>query len=338
MTVLVGPGGLGPAERDEPAEPGVERRTELRAVRAGPGPAVAGRASAASASVLLRAVRPRQWVKNVLVLAAPCAAGVVLHPPVVLACVLALVSFTCGASGCYLINDVVDRRLDRAHPRKRERPVASGALAVPVALAVAGVLLLVGVGVAAAQGTPLLVVLVTYLALTLSYALVLKRLVWLELAVVAVGFVLRAFAGALAAGVVVSTSFLLVVSSAAVLVVASKRASEQLEVPGDPGTVRPVLRRYRPGDLRLARRVAAAVLVVSYLAWAAFRPTGLGAALAVLSAVPLVVVVLRWLGQTERGRTGAPETALTQDRVSRVGVGVWVLIFTATVLVAAASG
>jgi len=132
---------------------------------------------------------------------------------------------------------------------------------------------------------------------------VLKRLVWLELAVVAVGFVLRAFAGALAAGVVVSTSFLLVVSSAAVLVVASKRASEQLEVPGDPGTVRPVLRRYRPGDLRLARRVAAAVLVVSYLAWAAFRPTGLGAALAVLSAVPLVVVVLRWLGQTERGRT-----------------------------------
>jgi len=336
VTVLVGPGGLGPAERDEPAAPGVERRTGLRAVRGGPGPAVAGRASAASASVLLRAVRPRQWVKNVLVLAAPCAAGVVLHPPVVWACVLALVSFTCGASGCYLINDVVDRRLDRAHPRKRERPVASGALAVPVALAVAGVLL--GVGVAAAQGTPLLVVLVTYLALTLSYALVLKRLVWLELAVVAVGFVLRAFAGALAAGVVVSTSFLLVVSSAAVLVVASKRASEQLEVPGDPGTVRPVLRRYRPGDLRLARRVAAAVLVVSYLAWAAFRPTGLGTALAVLSAVPLVVVVLRWLGETERGRTGAPETVITKDRVSRVGVGLWAVSFTATVLVAAASG
>jgi len=340
VTVLVGPGGLGPAERDEPAEPGVERRTELRAVRGGPGPGVAGRASAVSASVLLRAVRPRQWVKNVLVLAAPCAAGVVLHPPVVLACVLALVSFTCGASGCYLINDVVDRRLDRAHPRKRERPVASGALAVPVALAVAGVLLGVGVGVgvAAAQGTPLLVVLVTYLALTLSYALVLKRLVWLELAVVAVGFVLRAFAGALAAGVVVSTSFLLVVSSAAVLVVASKRASEQLEVPGDPGTVRPVLRRYRPADLRLARSVAAVVLVVSYLAWAAFRPTELGAALAVLSAVPLAVVVLRWLGQTERGRTGAPETVITKDRVLRVGVGLWAVSFTATVLVAAASG
>ncbi len=119
---------------------------------------------------------------------------------------------------------------------------------------------------------------------------------------------------------------------------ASKRASEQLEVPVDPGTVRPVLRRYRPGDLRLARSVAAVVLVVSYLAWAFSRPTGLGTALAVLSAVPLVVVVLRWLGQTERGRTGAPETVITQDRVSRVGVGLWAVSFTATVLVAAASG
>jgi len=108
--------------------------------------------------------------------------------------------------------------LIRVSASVRWRPVASGVLPVPVALVVAGVLLLAGVGVAAVQGTPLLVVLVTYLALTLSYALVLKRLVWLELAVVAVGFVLRALAGALAAGVVVSTSFLLVVTSAAVLV------------------------------------------------------------------------------------------------------------------------
>jgi len=338
VTVLVGPGGVEPAEQQEQAESGVVRRTGLRAVRGGPGLDVTGRGSVASGSVLLRAVRPRQWVKNVLVLAAPCAAGVVLRPPVVGACVLALVSFTCGASGCYLVNDVLDRQLDRAHPRKRDRPVASGVLPVPVALVVAGVLLLAGVGVAAVQGTPLLVVLVTYLALTLSYALVLKRLVWLELAVVAVGFVLRALAGALAAGVLVSTSFLLVVTAAAVLVVASKRASEQLEVPVDPGTVRPVLRRYRPGDLRLARSVAAAVLVVSYLAWASSRPTGLGSAVAVLSAAPLVVVVLRWLGQTDRGRTGAPETVIARDRVARLGVGLWAVSFTATVLVAAASG
>ena len=121
-------------------------------------------------SALWRAVRPTQWVKNALVLAAPGAAGVLFHPQVLVGCALAAVAITAVASGCYLINDVRDRELDRAHPRKRLRPVASGELPVRLALTGATVLMLTGLLVAAA-GPPLLVALVaSYAMLTLSYS------------------------------------------------------------------------------------------------------------------------------------------------------------------------
>src|SRR3954447_6446171 len=92
------------------------------------------------ARALVRAVRPRQWVKNLLVVAAPLAAGEVGDRDVIGATLLALLSFCLAASAVYLVNDTADRDVDRLHPTKRLRPIASGALPVPVALVSAGTL------------------------------------------------------------------------------------------------------------------------------------------------------------------------------------------------------
>src|SRR3954454_24391606 len=96
---------------------------------------------------LVRAMRPRQWVKNLLVVAAPLAAGEVGDRDVIVATLLALLSFCLAASAVYLVNDTADREVDRLHPTKRLRPIASGALPVPVALVAAGVLAALAVAV-----------------------------------------------------------------------------------------------------------------------------------------------------------------------------------------------
>lgn len=280
---------------------------------------------------LLRSLRPKQWVKNLLVLFAPAAAGVLLDPRALLQCLLAALAVTSTASACYLVNDLLDRELDRAHPRKRHRPIAAGNVPPTTAVAVALVLLVVGLLLAAAGGSGLLLVVAVYAGVTLAYALVLKAMPWIEMAVVASGFVLRTLAGAAATSVPVSGWFFLVVSAAAVLVVASKRASELQE--GGSRT-RPVLRAYSEPVLRRLRLGSAAVLVLAYTGWALTRPATVTSVMATLSVVPLVTVVGRWTRQTDRGRTGAPEEVLIGDSVVRFGVLAWGLCFAGTVLAA----
>src|SRR3712207_2273664 len=103
---------------------------------------------------LVRAARPRQWLKNVLVFAAPAAAGVLFDPSVLLAEGVAFAAFCLVASGTYLLNDALDVHADRLHPRKQHRPIASGAVPVGTAKAAAAALLAAGVGIGLVVGLP----------------------------------------------------------------------------------------------------------------------------------------------------------------------------------------
>jgi decaprenyl-phosphate phosphoribosyltransferase len=293
--------------------------------------AVAGAVPRSLPREVLRASRPRQWVKNLLVLAAPAAAGLAQHPQVLARTLLAAVAFTLVASGCYLANDVIDAELDRLHPRKALRPIASGAVSEGVALVTAGVLLAGGLGLGLALGPAVLTVVGVYAGLTIAYALVLKGLPWLELAVVASGFVLRALAGAAAARVAVSAWFLLVVTAAAVHVVSSKRTSE-LRV--SDARSRPVLRHYSDAALRRVRAGSALLLLLCYAGWAATRPGVASVVPAVASLAAVAAVLQRWNRQTDQGLTGAPEEALVRDRVIRGGVLAWAVCFALTVATA----
>jgi decaprenyl-phosphate phosphoribosyltransferase len=281
-----------------------------------------------SLSVLLRACRPRQWSKNLLVLAAPCAAGVIARPGVAVEVVAAFVVFCMLSSATYLINDVRDRDQDRQHPRKRARPVASGALSSRAAVVIATVLALGGLALATTVRPALGAVGCAYLVLTASYSLWWRRVVVADIVAVAAGFLLRAVAGGAATDVFLSRWFLLVTSFCAVFLVAGKRYAELID--GPPSALgRSTLRHYSSGSLRLLLAAAALSASVAYAAWALTRPqNGLWYE---LSMAPFVLWLARYAVLLGRGAGEAPEDLILRDRVLLALGVVWGFVFLASV-------
>ncbi|MGH2831671.1 MAG: decaprenyl-phosphate phosphoribosyltransferase, partial [Solirubrobacteraceae bacterium] len=195
-------------------------------------PSVSSGSARRSAGILLRACRPRQWSKNLLVLAAPCAAGVIDRPVVAAEVAGAFVVLCLLSSATYLVNDVHDREQDRLHPRKHTRPVAAGELSPGTALSIAAVLALLGVALATAMDPKLGVVACCYLALTASYSLWWRRVVVLDILAIAAGFVLRALTGGIATDIYLSHWFVIVTGCCAIFLVAAKRYAELREHTG----------------------------------------------------------------------------------------------------------
>jgi decaprenyl-phosphate phosphoribosyltransferase len=277
-----------------------------------------------SAGVLLRACRPRQWAKNVLVLAAPCAAGVATRPSVALEVLAAFVVFCMLSSATYLINDVRDREQDRRHPRKRMRPVAAGELSPTAALWSAGAIGLAGIAIATAVRPALGAVGCGYLALTASYSLWWRHIVVADIVAIAAGFVLRAVAGGAATDIPLSRWFLLVTSWCAVFLVAGKRYAEVNEVATNART-RTTLRSYSAGHLRLLLLLAAAFASGAYAMWAFTRPEH------GLWYEPSMVLFVLWLARygvlLGRGVGQAPEELILRDRVLLALSLTWALLF-----------
>lgn len=257
-----------------------------------------------------RACRPRQWLKNVLVFAAPAAAGVLTTPAGLLDAMVAFVAFCLAASGAYLLNDAADAEADRRHPRKRLRPIAAGIVPVRAARA-AGVLFILAAPAFAflAGGWRLPAVVAGYLVLTLSYTYWLKHEVVVDLVAVAGCHVIRAFAGAVAVGVPVTSWFLVVVSLGSLQVVVGKREAE-MRNQGTNGT-RATLVTYTPSYLAHVRSMASGAMIVTYCLWALqiHADTLYG-----VSIVPFVLIVLRHNLLVDRGIGEEPEELALRDR------------------------
>ena len=264
---------------------------------------------------LLRACRPKQWLKNVLVFAAPAAAGVLGHTRDLVEALVAFVAFCLAASGTYLLNDAADVESDRRHPTKRFRPIAAGELSVATARAAGVAMLLAGVGVGFVTGWRLPVVVVTYVALTTSYSLWGKRVPVLDLGMVAAGFVLRTVAGAVAVDVPISVWFYIVASFGSLFVVAGKRHSEMVELGAAGEQVRSTLGAYSESFLGYVRSVATGVTMVAYCLWAFEKSAGTaGFPWYEASIVPFVLAFLRYAFIVDRGEAGAPEEVVLHDR------------------------
>jgi decaprenyl-phosphate phosphoribosyltransferase len=274
-------------------------------------------------------MRPKQWVKNVLVFVAPAAAGTLLHGGVLLKAIIAFIAFSLTASGLYIINDIRDVDSDRAHHRKRFRPVAAGTLPIPVAWVAALVLLLGGLLLGTFVTTwQFGVTLLAYAIITLAYSLVLKSQPVIELACVASGFVLRATGGGSATNTKLSVWFLVVISFGALFIVAGKRLAEMPGAQGG-GEQRAVLGAYTKSFLEGTLLVTAAVAITGYCLWA-FDRTGLsnrahgGLFWIQLSVVPVVIGTLYVLRLLDAGEGGAPEELVYHDRTLQVLGLAWV--------------
>jgi decaprenyl-phosphate phosphoribosyltransferase len=291
---------------------------------------VAVRRSRVPATV--RAVRPRQWVKNLLVLAAPLAAGRLFEPAVIKGTALAFVAFCLISAAVYLVNDVRDVAEDRQHPTKRFRPIAAGELKPATALVLATVLGACGLALGFVVSMPLGITMVVYLALQLLYSAYLKHLPVVDLAMVASAFLLRAIAGGVATGIPLSQWFLLVAAFGSFFMVAGKRYSEMKALGGEAGTRRS-LTRYSESYLRFAWMMAAVMVLISYSLWA-FENRGngaLGVPWTAISIAPFTLALLQYALEVDAGTADEPEEVVLNDRVLQ-GLGVvWVAVISAAV-------
>ncbi|MFI1097019.1 decaprenyl-phosphate phosphoribosyltransferase [Streptomyces sp. NPDC020917] len=305
-------------------------------------PAVADLVSPAStaslAAGLLRTARPRQWVKNGLVLAAPFAAARLLTVPELAQLGVVFVLFTACSAAVYLINDARDAEADRAHPVKCLRPVASGQVPAAAAYAAGTLLAVLATAIAAvACNIDTAGLLAGYVVIQLAYCVWLKHILVVDLFIVTTGFLMRAMAGGVALDIELSRWFLITSGFGALFMVAAKRYSELVLMAGkdgDLGASRALLGAYTTGYLRFVWQLAAGVAVLAYCLWAV--ETGArGAGLLPwrqLSMIPFILSVLRYAVFADSGSAGAPEDVLLRDRALTVIGAAWGALYVLAVV------
>ena len=274
---------------------------------------------------LLVAMRPKQWVKNLLVFAVPLAAGKVVDAEVMTAAVVAFIVLTLAAAAVYLVNDVRDAEKDRLHPTKSMRPIAAGKVSPSVALGAATLCAGLAVGVPAAMSEwGLLAVVGVYVLLQTGYQAGLRDVVLMDIVIVAAGFVLRAVAGGVASEVLVSNWFLMVTGASALFIVSAKRFGELVT----HGTfTRASLGNYTESYLRTIWTSSMFAAIVFYALWAVDLGSSRDDNFAVLSTVPFSLIMLRYAFHADRGMAEAPETIVLTDRVLQVLALAWVSLF-----------
>ncbi|MBD2608726.1 decaprenyl-phosphate phosphoribosyltransferase [Scytonema hofmannii FACHB-248] len=217
-------------------------------------------------SAHLLAMRPRQWTKNLVVFAAPLFAFSI-NLQSLLGSLLAFIMFCCASSSFYLINDIADVESDRQHPVKCNRPIASGLVKIKVALGMAVILLGSALAISWWRSPQLGATITAYAILQIAYNLRLKRMVILDIGAIATGFVLRAYAGAAATGIVLSSWFLICTAMLALFLGIEKRKAE-LRLTQLKGTKpRAVLRRYSLELLARMESVVTTSTLVTYTLW-----------------------------------------------------------------------
>ena len=274
-------------------------------------------------------MRPVQWLKNGFVLAPIVFSGLVGDPEAWGRCVLAVVAFCAASSATYLVNDILDREADRQHPDKCTRPIASGEVGVGSAVAMAIVLIVIAAGAAFSLGGWFPAVLGGYLVLTLAYSAFLKDAVFLDVLVVAAGFVLRVVGGAVAIDVPVSTWLLMCTYLLALYLALGKRRAELALLGEEAGSHRVVLGHYTLPLVDQAISVVLGATVAAYTLYTVAPDTvaKVGSE-GLMATVPIVLYGLfRYLYLLHRHELGgSPTLVLITDLPLLACVVVWIVV------------
>lgn len=283
---------------------------------------------------LLVEARPRQWIKNLLVFAAPGAAGVLDDPSALAHAIGAFMCFCLAASGTYFLNDAADVEADRRHPTKRFRPVAAGEITLSQARGIGAGLIAAGVAGGFLVDRHLGVIVGCYVLLTTAYSLRLKHIEVVDMVAVAAGFVLRAVAGGAAVEVPISDWFFIVTCFGSLFMVVGKRRAEIEAMGDDAGSTRAILASYSPGYLAQMQTMSAGVMLVGYCLWAFEKAHEAQASVPLfqLSIVPFAMAVMRYSLLIDTGQGGAPEEVVLGDRALQIMGLAWAVLFAAGVM------
>ncbi|MGD1240124.1 decaprenyl-phosphate phosphoribosyltransferase [Mycobacterium seoulense] len=279
---------------------------------------------------VIKAIRPRQWVKNVLVLAAPLAAlGGPLHYHYrdvldkAYPAMGAFVVFCLAASSIYLVNDARDVEADREHPTKRFRPIAAGVVPEWLAYALAALLGIASLVIGWWITPNLALVIAVYLAMQLGYCYGLKHQAVMDICIVSSAYLLRAIAGGAATDIRLTQWFLLVMAFGSLFMVAGKRYAELQLAERTGAKIRKALENYTSTYLRFVWTLSATALVVCYGLWAFDREHG-AAGWFVVSMVPFTIAILRYAVDVDGGLAGEPEDIALRDRVLQLLAVAWI--------------
>lgn len=257
----------------------------------------------------LKQLRPKQWAKNVLVFAALIFSGRFMDAGSVGLALLAFASFSLIASAGYILNDWLDREADRKHPKKKFRPIASGALPPAAAWALLAVVTAIGVGLAAWLSPLYLAVVLLYFVTTMSYSLYFKHHVILDVMMLGACYVWRVIGGAVAIGVAVSEWLFLCTAFVSLFIGFNKRRAELAQLGSDSGT-RKNLQAYSPTMIAEFQAIVTSGTVMSYMLYAALGPSKW-----MTLTIPFVLYgVFRYIYLVDRhGEGAAPDETLLQD-------------------------
>ncbi|MGH2405698.1 MAG: decaprenyl-phosphate phosphoribosyltransferase [bacterium] len=270
---------------------------------------------------LVRLLRPEQWTKNGLVFAALLFSGRLRDPASAGLAALAFAGFCLASSSIYSLNDALDAREDRLHPRKRTRPVAAGIIGPGLAIAVSTILAAAAIYIGFLVNIALGLTIVLYLGIHVLYCFVLKHVVLLDVMAVAAGFVLRAVGGGVAIAVELSLWFLVSVPLLSLFLAVAKRRHELLSVE-EAAHHRPVLTEYSAQLLDQMLAVLSAAVIMAYLLYAkdTIRPH-----LFILTSPLVIYGVFRYLYLVyRRSEGGSPDELLLTDVPLLVTVLLWV--------------
>ena len=272
------------------------------------------------AYAFFRMVRPRQWLKNLMVFFPPFLSGMLLKPGMILEGVLPLAAFCCASSTTYVFNDLLDQDQDACHPEKCRRPLPAGEITRNAALSLAALLLLAALFLAWRVSNLFLLYVVLYLAISTAYSLRLKHMPIFDIFCIAFGFVLRLYGGGAAFRVYISDWLFLTVFLLSIFLSVGKRYSEKRSLGVLAADHRPALNEYPEGLLDAAMCLSGAAVLVTYSIYVINKPL-------LVYTVPLCLFgLLRYLMMIKSGGDGDPTDALTKDRLLLVVGIIWGLM------------
>jgi 4-hydroxybenzoate polyprenyltransferase len=276
----------------------------------------------------VRLIRIKHWVKDVFVFA-PLIFSLNFYKPIYIGRTLIMVAAFClAASSVYVFNDVADRERDRLHPKKKDRPIASGAVPVRSALILSAVLFLASVAVCAILGLPSVLIVLTYIAMNVAYSLLLKKQTFIDVMVIATGFLLRVVAGAIAINVELSSWMLLTTFFLSLFLGFGKRRKEVTE-----GSTRhrAVFQDYTVELLNSLIIISASLTIITYSLYVVTSKAMIDLGRdKFIATIPFVVFgVFRYMFLIYRHNNGGdPAEVLLKDKVLLIDIALWVcLIF-----------
>ena len=279
---------------------------------------------------LIALIRPHQYIKNILVLVPLFFAAKITNTDLLLNGLVAFTAFSLSASAIYIFNDYKDIKDDRKHPKKKHRPLASGLINKNTALSLMIILLITGFFLMASVSINSLIVLSVYVFLNILYSLKLKRIALLDVTIIAIGFVLRLFAGSFAYEVSLRLWIVIMTFLLALFMALAKRRDDVLILKKSGNKMRKSIDGYNLGLIDGCMLIMSAVVIVAYIQYTTsqeiiekFQNENL-----YLTTLFVIFGVMRYLQMTfVEKNTGSPTEIILKDKIMQINLLLWLLSF-----------